>query len=146
MVQGGLSVSFNHLKSLKNFFFLNFSPNLYQAKSGDISFSGWEECRVQKSKLLIWNDLSKHILVLEFWKSDEILSIHKQGSNLLQCILLRIILNLGDFLFWWEHFLVQKRKNNLKKKFAPSQIWCHLIFGSGRGKQLYKGTNAQTPQ
>ena len=40
----------------------------------------------------------------------EILYVVKQGSNLLQCILVQIILNLDDFLFWWDNFLLIEEK------------------------------------
>ena len=45
-----------------------------------------------------------------------IVSSCKQGSNLLPWILVQIILNLDDFLFWREHFLLRKEKK-IEKKF-----------------------------
>ena len=70
------------------------------------------------------NDL-KHILVLEFLKSNDIFwkFDHK---HLLPCILVQIILNLNDFLFWWKHFFKEKKKiieKSLNKKIEKKFFW-----------------------
>ena len=42
-------------------------------------------------------------------------------------ILVQIILNLDDFLFWWEHFLQRKKKNeSLTKKFGDKMCFPNL--------------------
>ena len=50
-------------------------------------------------------------------------------------------MNCVDFLFWWEHFFVKKRKQNLKKKCfglnlhqAKSDVISFLLGVSGGQK------------
>ena len=81
---------------------------------------------------------------MEFLKSDEIFSGHKHGS-ISYYILVKIILNLDNILFWWDTFCKEKGK---KIKFETNILknifwWIYLNFGSYGGRRGQKIIVAQ---